>query len=116
MKNILFYFVGVLLLWLVIWNFRIVTDPSEELARTVASDWYWDWKVDLLLWRGADPNYKDGQVYEAMLMFKHYGLIERFGNRIPDDKTQEMYVLSKKYVTSKEIDERLRKSLRIKDK
>lgn len=112
-KTSIIIIIGIIALTISIRNYRVITNPNQELVRTVASSSYWNWKVDLLLWRGAEPHYKNGQPFEAIFVFEHYDLLEKFGSHIPDSKSQEMYELSKKYINSKELDERVRGALRI---
>lgn len=97
-------------------NFHLLRNADEALIEEVTSRDYADWRVNFLLWRGAAPYYKHGQAYEAMLMFKHYDLIERFGEKIPEKASNEMYKISQQYVKSEQVDERIRKSLRIESK
>ncbi|MCW8879256.1 MAG: hypothetical protein OQJ89_13150 [Kangiellaceae bacterium] len=111
-------FKKILILWLVlvpsillVLNYKSITNPSEELIKTLNAENVPMWKVDFLLWNGADISYKEGSSYEAMLAFKHYELIDIFGEHVTASKKEQIYSITKKYKLTNEIDERIKVSL-----
>jgi len=94
-------------------NYRLIFDSNRALVNIMISKTYPKWKLDFVLWEGADITANGGAAFEAMIVFKHYSLIELFASKVPEDKRKMMYELTLKYQLPEDIDKRLRKSLKI---
>ncbi|MET1257607.1 hypothetical protein [Aliikangiella maris] len=112
-KFLKFIFIPIMVLVLAL-NYKIIFDPSESMHDSVASENYFKWKIDLLLWLGADPLYRDGATFKGAIIFKHYELIKIFSNKIPMQKRVKAYSILKELVINTELDGQLQSALGVK--
>ncbi len=89
MKKVNFlYVILALLLLAILLNYKLIFNKDKELFDGTllhANGEYPEWKIDFLLWSGADPLFKykeDATAIDSALWFKNFELVDKLSKNV----------------------------------